>query len=219
MYSPSRSPSWPPPASRSSGVGSTIGYVPLPPEGEDATPPPIKLKPRSFNIGTWNINSTTGRNGTTSYPKIPLMEDVFSLANLDLLLITETHCSAEFNTSQKVNVLVNSIQPPDNGRSRAGIALVSRNDGSWTCEFLEEIIPGNAILVKLKHSRSAESFWILGLYGDISDTYVSLESMYMKVSEFLLDYISDLPDWPGCIALGDWNFAAEPSDRSPCRPP
>src|SRR6202789_3533302 len=66
MYSPSRSPSRPPPASRSSGVGSTIGYVPLPPEGEDAAPPPIKLKPRLFAIGTWNINGFTGRNGPLS---------------------------------------------------------------------------------------------------------------------------------------------------------
>src|ERR1700679_1178041 len=40
MYSPSPPPSQPPPGSQSSGVGSTIGYVSLPPEGEDATPPP-----------------------------------------------------------------------------------------------------------------------------------------------------------------------------------
>ena len=115
-YSPSHS--LPSLVSQSSGVGSAMGYASLPPEGVDTTPPCIKLKPRAFNIGTWNINSMTGRDGTTSYPKIPLMEDLFSLANLDLLLITETHCpTTSIQTSQKVHVLVNSIQPPANGRS------------------------------------------------------------------------------------------------------
>src|ERR1700679_4316802 len=98
------------------------------------------------------------------------------------------------------------------------MALIARNDGSWTCEFYEEIIPGYAILVKLNHSQSAESFWLLGIYGNISDTYVSLEQMLCTVSDFMLDYISDLPNWPGCLALGDWNFTTGPSDRSPSCP-
>ena len=42
--------------------------------------------------------------------------------------------------------------------------------------------------------------------------------MYQTVSDFMLDYISDFPMWPGCLALGDWNFTTEPSDRSPPHP-
>ena len=147
------------------------------------------------------------------------MEDVFAVANLDLLLITETHCSADFPaTSRKVNVLANSVAPPDNGRSRAGIALVARSDGSWSCDVFEDIIPGHAILTKVRHSRSTKTFWILGVYGQISDTYISLEAMYSHLSNFMLDYIARIPSWPGCLALGDWNFTIEPTDCSLHRP-
>ena len=172
-----------PAASLSSDPGSVMGCTSLTSEAVDATlPPRIKLKPRSFNIGTWNMNGLTGRTGTTSYHKVPHLADLFSITNLDLLLVTETHCSNDpFPDSSKFSILANSTRVADHSRPSAGVALLARKDGSWTCEEFIDIIPGYAILVSIRHSHSAEIFWILGIYGDTSCPYTSLEDMYSTI--------------------------------------
>ena len=204
--------------SQSSDLGSERGDSSQPTEAGDSeveasAPPHVHLKPRAFKIGTWNMNGLQGLDGTR---KLPLAEDLLVVEHLDLLLLTETHSSdLELSVSNKVKYLAASTAPILPGQHpRAGITLIAANDGSWSSHDFTDIVPGYAFMTRLSHSRSTESFWFLGVYGNNSGDLTSLTTMYRTVADSILDLIGTLPpnSWHGCIAAGDWNFVTHPSD-------
>ena len=213
--------------SQSSDPGSECGDSSLPTEAGDSeveasAPPCMHLKPCSFKIGTWNMNGLSGQSGNMTTHKLPLAEDILLVEHLDLLLLTETHSTGPtLPVSNQVKLLASSaVHPTLPGQCpRAGLTLLAINDGSWSCPEFLDIIPGYAFLAHLSHSRSTESFWFLGVYGDNSGGLVSLAHMYQSVADWLLDHIGSLPpdSWHGCITAGDWNFVTHPANRSPDR--
>jgi len=80
------------------------------------------------------------------------------------------------------------------------------------------IVPGYAILALIHHWQSTESFWLLGVYGDISNGSASLLTFYKHIRNFIADLVLS-PDhtasWSGCITTGDWNLVVHPDDHSP----
>ena len=168
---------------------------------------PVKLKPRYFRIGTWNINSCSGVMNGKRYKKFPYAEELLMLEKLDLLTVTETH-SPTFEHSRKVRVL---SETHVEGRW-ASVAVISLANSGWSCSRSEVLIPGHALLSCLHHSRSQESLWLLSVYGDISSSS-SLSKFYRTLTRWMTMLISSLPDWKGCYAAGDWNFLYHPEDR------
>ena len=170
---------------------------------------PVKLKPRYFRIGTWNINGRSGVLNGARYKKFPYAEELLMLEKLDLLTVTETHSPA-FEHSRKVKVLSETHAV---GR-RAGIAVISLADSGWSCSRSEVLVPGHALVSCLHHSRSRESLWLLSVYGDISSSS-SLSKFYRTLARRMTTLVDSLPDWKGCYAAGDWNFLYHPEDRFP----
>ena len=170
---------------------------------------PVKLKPRYFRIGTWNINGRSGVLNGKRYKKFPYAEELLMLEKLDLLTVTETHSPA-FKHSRKVKVL---SETHIEGR-RAGVAVISLANRRWSCSRSEVLVPGHALLSCLHHSRSQESLWLLSVYGDISSSS-SLSKFYRTLTQRMTALVSSLPDWKGCYAAGDWNFLYHPEDCFP----
>ena len=112
------------------------------------------------------MNGQQGRLDGKPYNKVPFASDILLVEKMDLLLLTETHGTAlGFPTSRQTTILAESIAPhPPGQRPRAGLALLAINDGSWTCTSFTDLIPGYAFLVRLHHSRSTESFYLLAVY-------------------------------------------------------
>ena len=168
---------------------------------------PVRLKPRKFRFGTWNIQ---GRVDSSKKLKSHYAEQLQALEKIDLLVITETH-SLIFACNKGTSVLCQSGV----SNERAGIALVSRASHGWLCNDVRVLIPGYALLAHLTHRRSTESFWFLCVYADNSRRHMSLTAFYRLLLTKLATEIRSIPDWPGCFAAGDWNFMEHPDDRAP----
>jgi len=63
----------------------------------------------------------------------------------------------------------------------------------------------------------AESFWVLGVYRDISKGQVSLGTFLSRLKNRLTFFIrrQAKTHWGGCFAIGDWNFVEHAGDRHP----
>ena len=152
-----------------------------------------------------------GREGTfDGQPtlKSSLAEELLLLENIDILVLTETH-SVDFSVSHKSTLLGHT----GISTTRAGVAIISSSRSGWYCTDSHILVEGYALLLHLHHRRSAESLWILGIYGDTSDAGRSLHSFYSTTADALAAVVLDIPDWRGCFAAGDWNFVLHPGDR------
>ena len=185
------------------------GGVGIPPAGPKpaALVSPVRLKPRKFRFGTWNMRGRVSTLDNKRVPKSVFAEELLLLERIDVLVLTETH-SLDFTHSRKVKLLAQSGL---SDRS-AGIAFLTRADSRWSCLDSKVLIPGYAILVRLHHKCSTESLWFLGVYGDAS---VSLSAFYSSLLLELAAAINLIQDWSGCFAAGDWNFVSHLEDRSP----
>ena len=209
-------PSPPPPHRRppSPGPSAALG-TPASGPGPAAKPSDFALKKRSFRIGTWNMNGRYGIKDSSRFAKLPLAEDIMAVEKIDILILTETH-TVDLTPSLRTRVLGQT----GISDSRGGVAIVARSSDGWTCNESYTLVDGYAILVNVTHHKSTESFWILGVYGDIS-SHSSLEYFYQLVLDSLTVAISPFVDdgsWSGCLAAGDWNMVSHPSDRVPARP-
>ena len=154
-----------------------------------------------------------GREGTLDGQptlKSSLAEELLLLENIDILVLTETH-SMDFSVSRKSTLLGHT----GISSTRAGVAIISSARSGWYCTNSHILVEGYALLLHLHHRRSAESLWILGIYGDTSTAGRSLRSFYSSVADALAAIVLDVPDWRGCFAAGDWNFVLHPEDRIP----
>jgi hypothetical protein len=205
--------------SQSTGYREASGNGSEYPGREDAPSP--TLKPRTFCVGTWNMQGSNGRDKTRrTYKKLPLAEDIMFVKKLSLLILTETH-SEQLNTSHKTAILAQT----GSGQT-AGIAILAPNNSSWSTNKTYILIPGHAILTKLSHSISRETFWLLAIYGNISNSTKltstqTLRKFYSNLSQELTLSILDIQTtepWPSCIAAGDWNLTEHSEDRDPPKP-
>src|SRR5258707_7085760 len=188
---------------------------PFPPA---VTPPPFSLQPCRFRIGTWNVRGKSFRKNGKQNAKAPLIHSVMDVEKIALLVVTEPHSpdSLSFSVPNSAVLAQSGINS-----SRAGVALVARDAFSWSCSDSTVLIPGYALVARVSHHKSTESFWILCVYGNISGGHSSILAFYRSLLGPLSDFINDRPDphWPGCLAAGDWNFVEHEHDRSPARAP
>ena len=200
--------------SPSPGPSAALG-TPASGPGPAAKPSNFALKKRSFRVGTWNMNGRFGIKNGSRFAKLPLAEDIMAVEKVDILVLTETH-TMDLTPSLRTRILGQTGLDD----SRGGVAIIARSSDSWTCNESYTLVDGYAILVNVTHHKSTETFWILGVYGDIS-SHSSLESFYQLVLDSLTVAISPFVDdgsWIGCLAAGDWNMVSHPSDRVPARP-
>ena len=216
---------------QASGLG---GGVPVlrPPRGARVAPPneaaaadsapnigtgTVHLKDRTFRIGTWNTRGKTmAKPGLALVNKVTAAEDIMSVENIDLLVLTETHTddTHPVTTSHQHVILAQT----GISTASARVAILAPNDGSWSCLEALTIIPGHAILAQLNHCCSTETFWLLAVYGDVSGRHTSLLTFYQELHNFLADFIyspEHSTSWSGCLAAGDWNAVEHPKDRAP----
>jgi len=217
-----------PAAPRRSAAGSNCDPPPLPnmgqtsapkrargklPDGAEAEPidPPIELTRRSFKIATWNMCGQGTRNGLKSAEKMRFAEQIMTVENIDILILTETH-TVSLPNSCRVQVLEQSGLA-----ARAGVAILTKTGAGWDVLHKEVIVPGHAIIVHVSHRISRESFWILGVYGDVSKGQTSLMEFYERLHERLSAFVrrQARTHWGGCFAAGDWNFVEFAKDRFP----
>ena len=161
------------------------------------------------------MNGRFGVKDGSRFAKLPLAEDIMAVEKLDILVLTETH-TLDLAPSLRTRILGQTGVSD----SRGGVAIVARSSDGWTCNESFTLVDGYALLVNVTHHKSTESFWILGVYGDIS-SHSSLESFYQLTLDSLTIAISPYVDdgsWAGCLAAGDWNMVSHPSDRVPARP-
>ena len=206
----------PPPHRRppSPGPSAALG-TPASGPGPAAKPSNFALKKRSFRVGTWNMNGRFGIKNGSRFTKLPLAEDIMAVEKVDILILTETH-TMDLAPSLRTRVLGQT----GISDSRGGVAIIARSSDSWTCNESYTLVDGYAILINVTHHKSTETFWILGIYGDIS-SHSSLEAFYQHTLDSLTVAISPFVDdgsWTGCLAAGDWNMVSHPSDRVPARP-
>jgi len=90
-------------------------------------------------------------------------------------------------------------------------------DAGWEALHTEVIIPGYVIMVHLSNRVSRESFWVMGIYGDISRGESSLTEFYERLLRRLTTFVRQQAKvyWGGCFATGDWNFLEHTGDRHP----
>jgi hypothetical protein len=143
------------------------------------------------------------------------------IEKLDLLILTETHTDNLICSNRTL-----ALAQTGSGTVSAGVAILAANNGSWSADKTHILIPGHAILSKLSHSISRESFWLLAVYGDISGTtkltsVQALRKFYSDLSIKLIETILHLQNteaWTGCLAAGDWNLTEHDDDRDPPKP-
>ena len=148
---------------------------------------------------------------------------IMKLEKVDILVVTETHTKEDSPPDVRgLKVLAHT----GISGNRAGVAICALDTGVWSCASSEVLIPGHAIICELYHSVSAESFRILGVYGDISNYTARTDfyrDLYNKVSDYVLGVSGQNPSttrtWRGCIAAGDWNFVESDEDRFPRKMP
>jgi len=182
-------------------------------DGAEAEPddPPIQLIRRAFKLATWNMCGQGTRNEPKSKKKMRFVEQVMTLEDIDIMILTETH-TTELPTSCRVQVLEQSGLA-----ARAGVAIIARTGAGWEVQHKEVIVPGHAIIVQVSHRVSRESFWVLRVYGDISGGQTSLVEFYERLHERLRAFVrrQARTHWGGCFAIGDWNFVEFAKDRFP----
>ena len=133
--------------------------------------PEVVLKRRAFRIGTWNTRGKTDPSGGSKFNTAKM---IMRLEKVDVLVITETHSKEDSPPyARGLKVLAHTGV----SGNRAGVAICALDTGVWSCASSEVLIPGHAIICKLYHSVSTESFRILGVYGDISD-YAARTAFY-----------------------------------------
>ena len=160
------------------------------------------------------MNGRFGIKDGSRFAKLPLAEDIMAVEKVDILVLTETH-TLDLAPSLRTRILGQTGLSD----SKGGVAIIARSSDGWTCNESYTLVEGYAILVNVTHHKSTESFWILGVYGDIS-SHSSLESFYQLALDSLTVAVSPYVDdgsWSGCLAAGDWNMVSHPSDRVPAR--
>jgi len=208
----------PPPHSSGSGQTSapkrTGGRFP---DGAEAEPedPPLVLTRKPFRLATWNMCGQGSRSAPKDKSKIRLVEQLLTLEDIDVLVLTETH-AVSLPVSRRVQVLEQSGLA-----HRAGVAIVVKAGSGWEVLHKEVIIPGYAVMVNASHRTSRESLWILGVYGDISRGQSSLVEFYERLNGKLEALVrrQARTHWGGCFAAGDWNFVEYAGDRFPTAHP
>ena len=183
------------------------------PDGAEAVPedPPIQLTRRSFKLATWNMCGQGTKEKRNTSEKMRFAEQLMTLEDIDILVLTETHTTA-LPCSRRVQVLEQSGLA-----ARAGIAVLTRTGAGWDVLHSEVMVLGHAIIVQVSHRVSRESFWVLGVYGDVSKGQTSLVEFYEKLLERLSAFVrrQARTHWGGCFAAGDWNFVEFAKDRFP----
>jgi len=183
------------------------------PDGAGAEPddPPIQLTRRSFKMATWNMCGQGTRKKPNSAEKLRFAEQLMTIEDIDILVLTETHTTS-LPSSRRVQVLEQSGLA-----ARAGVAILTKARAGWDVLHREVIIPGHAIMVHVSHRASRESFWLLGVYGDISKGQISLLAFYKRLRGRLSTFVrrQARTHWGGCFAAGDWNFVEFAADRFP----
>jgi len=183
------------------------------PDGAEAGPsdPPIQLTRRSFRIATWNMCGQGTREKPSSTEKLRFIEQLLTVENIDVVVLTETHTTS-LQGSRRVQVLEQSGLA-----TRAGVAILTKAGAGWDVLHKEVIIPGHAIMVHLSHRMSRESFWVLGVYRDISKGQLSLLDFYERLHGRLAAFVrrQAKTHWGGCFAASDWNFVEFAGDRFP----
>jgi len=183
------------------------------PDGAEAVPddPPILLTWRSFRIATWNMCGQGTKAELSSRAKLRFAEQLMTMEDIDILVLTETHTTS-LPSSRRVQVLEQSGLA-----ARAGVAILVKVGAGWDVLHKEVVVPGYAILVHVLHRISRESFWVLGVYGDISGGQTSLVSFYERLLGRLTTFVRRQArvHWGGCFTAGDWNFVEFAKDRFP----
>jgi len=183
------------------------------PDGAEAAPgdPPITLTQRSFKIATWNMCSQGTRMEPNSRAKLRFAEQLMTVEDIDVLVLTEMHTTS-LPSSRRVQVLEQSGLA-----ARAGVAVLVKAGTGWDVIHREIMVPGHAIMVHISHCMSRESFWVLGVYGDVSRGQTSLVDFYERLLERLTAFVRRQArvHWSGCFAAGDWNFVEFAKDRFP----
>jgi len=175
----------PPPSPNMGQTSAPKGTGGKLPNGAEAEPddPPIQLTRRSFKIATWNMCGQGTRAGPNSTDKMRFAEQLMTTENIDILVLTETHTTS-LPCSRRVKVLEQSGL-----NARAGMAILTKADTGWEVLHKEVMVPGHAIIIHLMHRVSRESFWVLGVYGDVSKGQTSLvefyERLYGRLSAFV----------------------------------
>jgi hypothetical protein len=206
--------------SQSTGYKEASGTGSEYPSGADEPSP--TLKPRTFRIGTWNTQGSSRKNANNkTYRKLPLAEDIMFVEKLDLLILTETHSDNLICLNKTL-----ALTQTGSGSATASVAILAANNGSWSTEETHILTPGHAILSKLSHSISRETFWLLAVYGNISSSpeLTSVQTLRKFYSNLLTKLIETIlliqtnETWTSCIAAGDWNLTEHENDRDPPKP-
>jgi len=171
----------------------------------------MNLQKRSFKLATWNMCGQGTRTAPNSKEKLRFAEQLMFLEDLDVLVLTETHTTS-LPVSWQVRVLEQSGLA-----SQAGVAIVVRADAGWEVLHRQVLILGYAVIIHITNRINWESFWILGVYGDISQGSVLLgrfmERLRLRLSAFVKRQAKT--HWGGCFAIRDWNFVEHAGDRFP----
>jgi len=207
----------PPPSSGSGQTSApkrTRGRLP---DGAEAEPedPPLVLIRKPFKLATWNMCGQGTRNDPRNREKIRLVEHLLTLEDIDVLVLTETH-TMTLPCSRRVRVLGQTGLA-----ARAGVAIVTKAGSGWEVTQEEVLVPGYALLANVSHRTSRESFWILGVYGDVSRGQPSLVDFYERLNGRIEAFVrrQARTHWGGCFAAGDWNFVEYARDRFPTAHP
>jgi len=100
---------------------------------------------------------------------------MLTLENIDILVLMETH-TVSLRCSHRVQILEQSGLA-----AKAGVAIITKAGARWDVLNSEVVVPGYAVMVQVSHHMSRESFWILGVYGDISGGQASLVRFYERL--------------------------------------
>jgi len=171
----------------------------------------MKLQNRVFKLATWNMCGQGTKTASNSREKMRFAEQLMSLEQIDILVLTETH-TVSLPSSRRVDVLEQTGLA-----SRAGVVILTKAGAGWDVLHKQVLILGHAIIVNVSHRVSRESFWILGVYGDISQGQVSLGRFLACLKARLTTFVQRQArtHWGGCFAIGDWNFVEHVGDRHP----
>ena len=210
-------------AAQQSGSSDESGTSPSEPDSEAAPRRRPKLKPRTFRFGTWNMRGATDN---TNSPKIVRAESYMAIEKIDVLVLTETHCRQDDTPPCRGSHLLAHTNLDEH---RAGVAIITLKSSGWSSDHSLTLIPGRATLTHLHHRKSTESVWMLGIYADVSSP-TNLKRFYQHTLVALVSFIQSYPslaksfsswpaDWPGCIAVGDWNMVEHADDRLPLKAP
>jgi len=173
--------------------------------------PPLILQSGSFKIATWNMCGQGTKSAPNSKEKICFVEQLMTLEQIDIMVLTETHTTS-IPMSCRVMVLEQTGLA-----ARVGVAILTKAGSSWDILHNQVLIPGYVVIVNVLHEVSRESFWVLGVYGDISWGQVSLSQFLVRLRTRLSAFVrrQARTHWGGCFTARDWNFVEHAGDRYP----